>query len=131
MHGQKVVVEDGDKFMRYTSFIPEDREEDKEKDIPFSLIVWWHSKRIKFSTLYLYAFDLLSCPAMSTECERVFSGAKRTITPERNRLSESIIEACECLKAWWREGIVADASPGTKKRKVREMEHLEMKELPN
>jgi hypothetical protein len=28
--------------------------------------------------------------------------------------------------AWWREGIVTNASPDTKKRKVREMEHLEM-----
>jgi hAT family C-terminal dimerisation region len=68
---------------------------------------------------------------MSTECERVFSGAKRTIIPERNRLSESVIEAWECLKAWWREGIVTNASPGAKKRKVSEMEHLEMEELPN
>jgi hypothetical protein len=47
--------------MRYISFILEDREEDKEKDIFFSLIAWWHSKRIKFLILYLYAFDLLSC----------------------------------------------------------------------
>ena len=79
MHGQKVVDDDGDELMRYTSFIPEDRGEDEEEDIPFSPIAWWHSKRIKFPTLPLYAFDLLSCPAMSTECERVFSGAKRTI----------------------------------------------------
>jgi hypothetical protein len=131
MHGQKIVVDDGDKFIRYTSFIPEDREEDKEKDIPFFLIVWWYSKRIKFSILHLYAFNLLSCPAISTEYERVFFGAKRIIIPERNRLSESVIKACECLKAWWREGIVTNASPGTKKRKVREMENLEMEELPN
>jgi hypothetical protein len=35
------------------------------------------------------------------------------------------------LKAWWRKGIVTNASPGMKKRKAREMEHLEMEELPN
>jgi hypothetical protein len=71
---------------------------------------------------------------MSTECERVFSGAKRTITPERNRLSEKVIEACECLKAWWRHGVVSDASPGTKKRKASEIgqqERQEVEELPN
>jgi hypothetical protein len=42
MHGQKVVVDDNNEFMRYTSFIPEDREEDKEEDkeedTPFSPI---------------------------------------------------------------------------------------------
>jgi hypothetical protein len=68
---------------------------------------------------------------MSTEYERVFSSAKRTITPERNKQSEGIIEACEYFKAWWREGIMANASLGTKKRKVREMEHPELGELPN
>ena len=37
----------------------------------------------------------------SAECERVFSGAKKMATAERNRLSEDIIQACECLEAWW------------------------------
>jgi hypothetical protein len=36
---------------------------------------------------------------MSTECERVFSSAKKLIVPERSRPGEDIIEACECLKA--------------------------------
>ncbi len=46
-------------------------------------------------TLFQFALDTLSCPAMSAECERVFSNAKRLITPERNQLAEDIIEACE------------------------------------
>jgi hypothetical protein len=32
-----------------------------------------------FPTLFQYTLDTLSCPAMSTECERVFSGAKKLI----------------------------------------------------
>jgi hypothetical protein len=36
-HGQKV-VDESDEFIRYTSFIPEDREEGEDKDIPFSPI---------------------------------------------------------------------------------------------
>jgi hypothetical protein len=43
---------------------------------------------------------MLSCPAISTECEQVFSSAKKLIIPERNQLKEDIIEVCECLKAW-------------------------------
>jgi hAT family C-terminal dimerisation region len=53
-----------------------------------------------FLTLFQYALDTLFCPAMLTECERVFSSAKKLITPERNQLEEDIIEACECLKGW-------------------------------
>ena len=45
-------------------------------------------------------------PAMSAECERVFSSAKKLITPERNRLNEQIIEASECLKNWWDRGLI-------------------------
>lgn len=40
-------------------------------------------------------------PAMSAECEKVFSSIKKLITPEENRLAEDIIETSECLKNWW------------------------------
>src|SRR5271156_2087339 len=42
----------------------------------------------------------------SAECERVSSNAKKMVTAERNRLSEDIIQACECLKAWWDNGFM-------------------------
>lgn len=44
---------------------------------------------------------------MATEWERVFSTAKRTITPERNALGEKVIEAYECLWWWWRTGAIS------------------------
>ena len=75
-------------------------------DTTFNPIAWWISKVSTFPTLYRYALDTLSCPAMSTECERLFSSAKKLLTPERNALSEDIIEACECLKAWWKKGLI-------------------------
>jgi hypothetical protein len=37
---------------------------------------------------------------MSAEPERLFSGAKITITDRRNRLGIESIEAIECLKSW-------------------------------
>ena len=51
-------------------------------------------------------FDTLSIPAMAVECERTFSSAKKPITPERNALSDATIEASECLKAWWDQGLI-------------------------
>lgn len=47
------------------------------------------------------AADILSIPAMSSEPERLFSGAKITITDRRNRLGSDVIEALECLKSWF------------------------------
>ena len=46
------------------------------------------------------ALDILSIPAMSAEPERLFSGAKITITDRRNRIGIEAIEALECLKSW-------------------------------
>jgi hypothetical protein len=80
-----------------------------KNDTHWNLINWWidESKKGNFDTLHLYALDHLSCPAMATQCERVFSAARRTLTPERNALGMKVIEACECLRWWWRNGVVS------------------------
>ena len=44
------------------------------------------------------AFDTLSILAMSTEIERVFSSAKRTIPVDRNSLANEAFEAQQCMK---------------------------------
>ena len=74
----------------------------------FNPIQWWAGMAgpDDFLTLSQYALDTLCCPAMSAECERVFSSTKRLITPDRNALAEDIIEAYECLKAWWKNSLI-------------------------
>lgn len=44
------------------------------------------------------AHAFLSIPTMSAKPERMFSGARRTISDDRNRLSSESIEATEGLK---------------------------------
>ena len=44
----------------------------------------------------------------STECERIISGAKLLISPNRNKLADDITEAAECLRIWWMRGIIED-----------------------
>jgi len=56
--------------------------------------------------LSLMALDILSVPAMSDEPERVFLGARRTISWERMSLGAPMIEATESLKHWKRSGIL-------------------------
>jgi len=62
---------------------------------------WWRERGEElYPTLAEMAYDLFAIPAMSSECERAFSAAKRMITDERYRLKEDIIEADQCLKSW-------------------------------
>ena len=43
----------------------------------------------------------LSVPAISTERERTFSSTKKLLSPHRFCIKEGLMEASECLKAWW------------------------------
>ena len=51
-----------------------------------------HSEQL-YPTLAIIAYDLFAMPAISSECERAFSNAKRLVTDERHRLKSEIIEA--------------------------------------
>jgi len=69
-------------------------------------IAWWDILGQQLPSIRQWAFNALSCPATSCECERAFSSAKRLITPDQNALGDDLIEALECLKAWWDNGLV-------------------------
>ncbi|KAM5354590.1 hypothetical protein ACJ41O_001237 [Fusarium nematophilum] len=68
---------------------------------------WWVHHAPDYPVLSKMAFDLFSCPAMSAECERVFSQTKKVITDERNRLSSDTVAAIECQKHLLRSGMLA------------------------
>jgi len=53
------------------------------------------------------AIDILSIPAMSAKSERVFSGARQTISWQRSRLGAEVVEQTECLKSWIRQVVKA------------------------
>jgi hypothetical protein len=58
-----------------------------------NLFRWHVDHQEDFPMLHQIALDILSIPAISTECERVFSSAKKLINPMRCSLKEDIIEA--------------------------------------
>jgi hypothetical protein len=68
-----------------------------------SALAWWQeeTQQKHYPNLSKMAVDILSIPAMSAEPERLFSGAKITITDRRNRLGADVIGALECLKSWF------------------------------
>lgn len=67
---------------------------------------WWlaseQRSRLPYSSRM--AIDVFSIPAMSSEPERVFSGAKHTLNKQRIRCTVKTIELLECLKSWFKLG---------------------------
>jgi len=63
-------------------------------------LAWWYqdTQRQRWPRLSLIAIDILSIPPMSDEPERVFSGARRTVSWDRGQLEPETIEWRECLK---------------------------------
>jgi hypothetical protein len=47
------------------------------------------------------ALDVLALPPMSDEYERLFSSAKLLLIDHRSWLWMGVIEASECLRAWY------------------------------
>ena len=71
---------------------------------------WWlePEQRKQFPLLSRMAIDIHSIPAMSSEPERVFSGAKHTLSDQRASLKSKTIELLECLKSWFQLGIFTE-----------------------
>ncbi|EAQ91904.1 hypothetical protein CHGG_00139 [Chaetomium globosum CBS 148.51] len=67
-------------------------------------LAWWIGNQARFPRLSLMAFDLLSIPVMSSECERVFSSARLTVGLNRYNLSDNSINMVESLKQWLKRG---------------------------
>ena len=83
----------GDEYEAYLAVLPSRCDD---------IIGWWRDHQTTYPKLAQMAFDLIAVPAMSAECERVFSQAKLTVSHQRNRLVETTVDAIQCLKNWLR-----------------------------
>ena len=93
-HQPTTVVQEEDEFDRYIDGPQKKAVRWKDQN----LFQWW--MEYPSPSLRQWAFDILSIPAMSTEIERVFSSSKRTISIDRNSLSNESFEAIQCMKHW-------------------------------
>lgn len=67
---------------------------------------YWKARESEWPHLARMAYDFLSIPAMSSECERVFSSCAKITSPESSRLSGKSLWHHECLKNWQRRGAI-------------------------
>jgi hAT family protein/ankyrin repeat protein len=95
-----------DEYLDYLEkdFLNETAESFQSSSLPraVDLCALWANLESQYTSLAGMAFDILSIPAMSAECERVFSSSKLLLDDRRNRMKEDsiMIEASECLRAW-------------------------------
>src|SRR5271154_1711333 len=85
-----------------TSYVNGKSKKLKETDTTFNPIDWWIGKKTTYPTLYQYALDTLSCPAMSTECERVFNSAKSCLHPRGISLRRTLSRHA----SWWKKELI-------------------------
>jgi len=86
-----------DELALYLQEPPEDR---------LGLMEYWKSREKEWPHLAAIAYDFYAVPAMSSECERVFSSCGKMTSPESSRLSGKTLWHYECLKNWQRRGAI-------------------------
>lgn len=59
---------------------------------------------MRYPTIFAMAMDILPIQGSSVPCERVFSSAKETTTPRRNRINPDTMEALQLLKFSMKKG---------------------------
>src|SRR5271156_3299630 len=83
---------------KYKQYLTEKVED--PSDNPDAIMRYWEVNSKRWPNLSRLAFDALSIPAMSAECERVFSSGKNMIKTDRYSLNPDSIEAGECNRHW-------------------------------
>jgi hypothetical protein len=53
-------------------------------------LIFWKENHMDFPNIWRIAQVILAIPAMSASCERMFSGLKQIITPQRSQLNDEI-----------------------------------------
>ncbi|XP_062093715.1 zinc finger BED domain-containing protein RICESLEEPER 2-like [Humulus lupulus] len=74
----------------------------------FDILAWWKTNGLKYPTLQQVARDVLAIPVSTVASESTFSTSGRHVTPCRNRLHPSMLEALVCTQDWlWDEKLDA------------------------
>ena len=73
-----------------------------------NVLEFWKARStdICYTGLAQMAWDYLVVRATSVSSEQMFSVAKHTISPTRNRLSPEKVRASFCLKTWYEANII-------------------------
>ena len=68
-------------------------------------LAWWDILDQQFPSIHQWAFDILSSPATLANASE-HSAVQKDLLRLIGTPSVTLIEALECLKAWWDNGLV-------------------------
>jgi hypothetical protein len=71
-------------------------------------IKYWVSLRDRYPSLSQLALDVLSIPASSCECERMFSELGDLLEPRRRAIQPQLLAAIQCVRRWRKSGLGDD-----------------------
>jgi hypothetical protein len=67
-------------------------------------VQYWITMRPKYPQLSKFAIDILTIPASSCECERLFSELGDLLEPKRRAIGSELLAALQLIRAWTRAG---------------------------
>jgi hypothetical protein len=76
-------------------------------------IKYWIGLRDCYPNLSRMAIDVLSIPASSCECERMFSELGNLLEPRRRQILPQLLAAIQCVRRWYRAGFDQGSSIAT------------------
>jgi hypothetical protein len=73
-----------------------------------NLIQYWLLLRDRYPNLSKLALDVLSIPASSCDCERMFSELGDLLEPRRRAIQPQLLAAIQCVRRWRKAGLGDD-----------------------
>jgi hypothetical protein len=70
-------------------------------------VIYWIQMRSKYTCLSQFAIDILTIPASSCDCERLFSELGDLLEPQRCAIGSELLAALQLVRAWTRAGFQA------------------------
>jgi hypothetical protein len=67
-------------------------------------VVYWIQMRSKYPCLSQFAIDILTIPASSCDCERLFSELGDLLEPKRRAIGSELLAALQLIRSWKRAG---------------------------
>ena len=88
-----------------TSFVKTELDHYLEEEVlprspDFDILLWWKLNGIKYPTLQAIAKDILAISISTVASESAFSTSGHILSPHRNRLHWTTLEALMCARSW-------------------------------
>jgi hypothetical protein len=91
-----------DEFERWKAAEP--RWSEKQLEEEGNPVRYWIGMKEKYPNLSQFAIDIMTIPASSCECERLFSELGDLLEPKRRKIGAQLLAALQCIRAWIKAG---------------------------